>query len=281
MPKIKKWLGEKAGFLAVALFVASLVLYGVAFLTEKGFNAFSPATVIAAVATALLLAATSVTLEQYVKSSLTDHEVGFVLMARSLGLSVVKERNVLQGKMTGLPDDIKDNCNRELVVVAYSADKFITGAQQWIMDYVDEGKHVGLLILHPENNEQATETEGRDISSQIETTLSIAHQIASRCRGKAGSFEVRGFRGHFYFTGVFVDRHIMVGDPSSVHVGLVCVQLKANYKSQHEGLVLTLAKGSRYAGYYSSSCRAVWLTSETLVMTRPPDAPLSEQSLDG
>lgn len=258
MPRFKKWVSERAGALAILLFCIGFVLYGIAFLLEKGFSSLSPATVIAAVATALLLAAVSVTLEQYIKTSLTDPDVNSVLMVRKLGLQLIQERNVAQGLFTGMPAETLDACNRELVVVGYSADNFVVRNKSWIVDAVKEGKHIGLLILHPEHLDQAKQTEKRDLSSQIETTLGLCDQIVTECSGAPGSFKVRGYPGHFYYTGVFVDRYIFSGNPSSVHVGLVCIQLKANFRSQHEGIVLSLSRNSRYAEYYSLSCRELW-----------------------
>jgi hypothetical protein len=265
MPRFKKWVGERAGALAILLFCIALVLYGIAFLIEKGLSSLSPATFIAAVATALLLASVSVTLEQYIKASLTDPEVNSVLMARKLGLQLIQERNVAQGLFTGMPPAILDACNRELVIVGYSADNFVVRNKAWIIDAVKEGKHIGLLILHPNNLDQAKQTEKRDLGSQIDTTLSLCGQLVSECAGAAGSFKVRGYPGHFYYTGIFVDRYIFSGNPSSVHVGLVCVQLKANFRSQHEGIVLTLSSNSRYAEYYSTSCRELWSESIDLL----------------
>jgi hypothetical protein len=265
MPRFKKWVGERAGALAVLLFCISLVLYGIAFLVEKGFTSLSPATFIAAIATALLLASVSVTLEQYIKTSLTDPEINSILVARKLGLHLIQERNVVQGMLTGMPSGMLDACNRELVIVAYSADNFVVRNRSWIIDSVKEGKHVGLLILHPDHLEQARQTERRDFRSQVDTPLGFCEQIVSECAGGPGSFRVRGYAGHFYYTGIFVDRHIFSGDSSSVHVGIVCIQLKANFRSQHEGIVLTLSPSSRYAEYYSISCRELWSESSDLL----------------
>lgn len=272
MPRFKRWLGEKAGVLAVLLFCISLILYGLAFLIEKGFSSLSPATIIAAVATALLLASASVTVEQYIKTSLTDPEINSILMARRLGLQLIQERNVTQDMFTGMPPAILERCNRELVIVGYSADNFVVRNRSWIIDAVKEGKHIGLLILHPNHLEQAKQTEKRDLSAQIDNALGLCEQIRLECAGATGSFRVRGYPGHFYYTGVFVDRYIFSGDPSSVHLGLVCVQLKANFRSQHEGIVMTLSSGSRYADYYSASCRQLWSESTDLLDAGSPSS---------
>ncbi|MDA8019301.1 MAG: hypothetical protein MPN21_17815 [Thermoanaerobaculia bacterium] len=265
MPKVKKWIGERAGAIAALLFVTSLVLYGVAFLIEKGLSALSPATVTAAVATALLLASVSVTIERYIKTSLTDPEIEAVLRARQLGLERIQERNVTQGLFTGLPKNLLAKCTKELLVLAYSADNFVVRNSSWIVDAVKHGKHVGLLILHPDDLDQAKQTERRDLRSQIETTLGLCEKVVADCADSEGSFDVRGFAGHFYYTGIFVDRYIFSGSPDSVHVGPVCVQLKANYRSQHEGIVLTFRRDSRFADFYSASCRELWSEADELL----------------
>jgi hypothetical protein len=160
--RLKPWLSERATALAFVLFLLSLFLYTVAFLIERGLQALSPATVLAAIATALLLASVSVTIEQYIKAKLTDPEVVSVLNARRLGIIHVQERNVTQDLFTGLPSDVLDGCHHELLILAYAADSFITRNRSWLTDALDSGRQVGILILHPDHLEQAKQTERRD-----------------------------------------------------------------------------------------------------------------------
>lgn len=268
--RLKPWLSERATAIAVVLFLFSLLLYTVAFLVEKGVQFLTPATVIAAIATALLLASVSVTIEQYLKIKLTDPDIISVLAARKLGVVQVQERHVTQGSFTGLPPDVLEGCHHELLIVAYAADSFVTRNRSWLVEALDSGKRVGLLILHPDQLEQPRQTEGRDLRHHIQNTLAICEQILDERPARRDTFAIRGYPGHLYYTGLFVDRYILAG--SSVHKGLVGIQLKANYKTQHEGLVLTLAPSSKYAEYYSDSCKAVWDNGLNLLNSAPNTA---------
>jgi len=260
---LKPWLGERATAIALVLFLLSLFLYTAAFLVERGFQSLSPATIIAAIATALLLSSVSVTIEQYVKAGLTDPDITSVLAARKLGVLKIQERNASQGSFTGMPDDVLAECHHELIVVAYSADSFVNRNRAWLADALDSDKRVGLLLLHPDRLEQATQTERRDVRPHLDTTIGICEQILAEKPARRGNFIVKGYPGHVYYTGVFVDRCIMSGH--SVDRGTVRVQLKANYKTQHEGLVLTMSSNSRYAEFYSDSCKALWNNAVDLV----------------
>ncbi len=262
--RLKQWLGARTNLLAATILGLSLVLYTIAYLLDKGLAGLTPGTVLAAVATALLLAAVSVTLEQYIKTKLTDGDVVSVLNSRRLGILQIQERNVLQGQITGMPSDILDSCRRELFIVAYAADNFVERHRSWIIDALDSGIRIGILVLHPDHLEQAEETEGLNIYSHVEKALVYNREILLDSGSGRDNFEVRGHQGHFYFTGIFVDRAITEESKTRSREGMVCVQLKANFKSQHRGIVLTLAHDSPYSEYYSDSCRELWRRSTSL-----------------
>jgi len=263
--RIKQWIGQRASFVAIGIFVLALILYAIAYIIERGFTGLSTGMVIAAVATALLLAAVSVTIEQYIKAKLSDQEVNTALKCREFGIQNLEERSLSRSIGLDLPTEILNACRSEVLVIAYSADNFIERNKSWVRKALDNGKSVGLLILHPEQLEQANQTENqRDIFPQIEKTLGYCKKIIAERSDRANHLKVRGYRGHFYFTGIFIDCNIL--QPSqSAPAGLVRIQLKANFKTQHEGLVLTFNPKSRYAIYYAESCRKIWNQAEDLL----------------
>ncbi len=263
--RMKQWLGERASLVAVGLFALALFLYALAYLLEKGFTALTPGTVIGAVATALLLAAVSVTIEQYIKTNLTDIDVTSVLRSRELGIQQIAERNIARGRFTGLLKGFLDECREEIVILAYAGDNFIERNRAWIKEALRHGTQVGLLILHPEQLEQADQTEGRDISSHIQKTLGYCRQLVAENPPGVEKFEVRGYTGHLYYTAIFVDRQIKNEVKGSEGTGRVCVQMKANYMSQHQGIVVTFNGKSPYSRYYTSSCRVLWQNSADLL----------------
>ena len=106
--------------------------------------------------------------------------------------------------------------------------------------------------------------EGRDIGPHIQKTLGYCRQLIAEDSRRAKYLKVRGYAGHLYFTGAFVDRNIMQSENKS-HKGIVGVQIKANFKSQHEGIVLTFRPGSRYSTYYTDSCCEIWNRSSDLL----------------
>lgn len=249
---------ERAGLAAVAIIVLALILFALAYLVEQGFTGLDTGTVIASVATALLLGAMSVLIEQYTKNKLLNQEVDTILVNHQLGVRLVRERNIPRGVFTGMPSDILNGCRREFLTVAYSADNFIERNRAWVTSSLDSGKHIGLLVLHPDCLEQAEETEGRDISSHIQKTLAYCNQLIAEDPARAVYLRVRGYAGHFCFTGILVDRSIIEREKDFSQKGIASVQLKANFKSQHEGLVVTLRPGSPYSTYCTESCRQVW-----------------------
>lgn len=263
--RIKQWIGQRSSFVAGVVFVFALILYAIAYLVERGFTGLSTGTVIAAVATALLLAAVSVTIEQYLKARLSDQEVNIALKCREFGIQDLEERSL--SRRVGLypPAEILSTCRSEVLVIGHSADNFIERNKSWIPEALDNGKYVALLILHPEQLEQANQTEDRrDISAQIEKTLEYCKTFIEERSDRANHLKVRGYRGHFYFTGIFIDCNIV--EPStSAPAGLVRIQLKANFKSQHEGLVLEFNPKSKYAIYYAESCHKIWNQAEDLL----------------
>jgi len=270
--RLKRWLGERSPFVAAGLFGLALLLYGVAYLIERGFTALSPATLLGAIATAFLLASVSVTIEQYIKTRLTDPDLKSVLAARLLGIEEIGERNMAQSKFTGMPTDTLENCQRELLILAYSADNFVERKRWWIEEALDDGKYIGILILHPNTPEQGVETENRKLDYQAKKTIDLCKQIIAKNPSWSSRLALRGYQGHLYFTGVLVDRNILRPTARSVHLGRVCVQLKANYMTQHEGIVLTLSPGSPYSAYYSVSCRELWERAASLLSDSPKNS---------
>jgi len=274
---LKPWLAQRATAIAIILFLLSLCLYTAAFLVERGFQSLSPATILAAVATALLLSSVSVTIEKYVTSRLTDPDIVSILAIRQLGIAEIQERDVSSGLFTGMPPTLLTDCHHELLIVAYSADSFVNHQRKWLAQALDEGRVVGLLLLHPETLEQATQTELRDAGPHLQTTLGICKQLLAEKPDRKSNFKVKGHRGHFYFTGVLLDRFILEGE--SIHKGTVRIQLKANYKTQHEGLVITLTPDSKYAQFYSDSCKALWNAAEDLLANEPRSEDADEKTL--
>lgn len=263
--RIKQWIGQRSCFIAVGIFVLAFILYAIAYIIERGFTGLSTGMVIAAVATSFLLAGVSVTIEQYIKANLSDQEVNTALKCREFGIQNLEERSYSRGVNLDLPTDILNTYRREVLVIAYSADSFIERNNSWVKKALDNGKSVGLLILHPEQLEQSNQTEDhRDIFPQIEKTLGYCKKIIAESPARANYLYVKGYRGHFYFTGIFIDRNILRPSQSDP-VGLVRIQLKANFKTQHEGLVLTFNPKSRYASYYAESCREIWNRAEDLL----------------
>jgi hypothetical protein len=263
--RIKQWIGQRPSLVAGGIFVLALILYAIAYLIERGFTGLSTGAVIAAVATALLLAAVSVTIEQYIKAKLSDQEVSTALKCREFGIQNLEERSVSRGIGLSPPHELLNICRSEVLVIGYSADKFVEDYQSWIVEALDKGKYVGILILHPEQLEQANYTERqRDIKPQIKKTLGYCKKFVDESPEREKRLWVRGYRGHFYFTGIFVDRSIVTTTPSPSTNGPVRIQLKANFKSQHEGLLLTFNSQSRHATYYEESCREIWNRAEDL-----------------
>jgi len=250
---------------AGGVFALALILYAVAYLIERGFTGLNKGTVIAAVATALLLAAVSVTIEQYIKAKLSDQEVNIALKCREFGIQNLEERSVSRGISLSPPHEVLKICRSEVLVIGYSADKFVEDCQPWIVEALDNGKYVGLLILHPEQLEQANQTETqRNIKPQIDKTLGYCKKFVAGSPKRAKHLRVRGYHGHFYFTGIFVDRSIVATSSASKN-GPVRIQLKANFKSQHEGLLVAFNSNSRHATYYEESCREIWNQAEDLL----------------
>ena len=99
--RIKRWIGERAGWVAGSLFVISLILYTFAYLIEKGFASLSLGTILAAIATAILLASVSVTIEQYIKTNLSEHELDMIQVCRDFGIQAIQERIVERGEFAG------------------------------------------------------------------------------------------------------------------------------------------------------------------------------------
>jgi len=125
--------------------------------------------------TALLLAAVSATIEQYIKAKLSDQEVNTALKCRELGIQNLEERSLSRSIGLDPPTEILNACRSEVLVIAYSADNFIERNESWVREALDNGKSVGLLILHPEQLEQANQTENqRDIFPQINKPWDIA-----------------------------------------------------------------------------------------------------------
>jgi len=250
---------------AGGIFVLSLILFALAYLLEKGFTGLSFGTVTAAIATSLLLAAVSVTLEQYIKARLTDHEINTALISRELGIKRIGERNALRGLFSGIPEEVLKQCYCEIVIIAYSAENFVERNREWIKQSLDNGKYIGLLVLDPDKLQQPEETERLDLNPYIQKTLGYCKQIISENPKRAEYLKVRGFTGHLYFGGVFIDRHIVQTNKANSSSGTVCIQLKANFKSHHEGIVLTFNPDSRYSSYYTDSCKEIWKTSKDLI----------------
>ena len=266
--QIKQRIGQKFNLIVGVLFLLALILYAVAYIIEKGFTGLSIVTITAAVATALLLTAVSVTIEQYIKANLSDQEVKTMLKCREFGVQNLEERSTFRRINIYPPANILHTCHSEVLVVAYSAENLVEANQSWITSALNNNKYIGLLILHPEHLEQANQTEkGRDIKSQICKTLEYCKALTKDSNRRAAHLKVKGYRGHFYFTGIFIDRNIWGLPISNSHQvnGLVRIQLKANFKSQHEGLVQTFNPQSKYAIYYEESCREIWKRSEDLL----------------
>lgn len=266
--KIKQWIIQNSNSIAGGIFVFALILLAIAYIIERGFTGLSTATIIAAVATALLLASVSVTIEQYIKANLSNQEVRIILKYREFGIYDLEERSTSRRVNIYPPAKILDACRSEVLIIAYSAENFVEANQSWIAKALDNNKYIGLLILHPEHLEQANQTEkGRNIKSQIGKTLEYCKALTKDSNRRAAHLKVKGYRGHFYFTGIFIDRNIWglpINNPYQVN-GLVRIQLKANFKSQHEGLVPTFNPQSNYASYYEESCREIWKRSEDLL----------------
>lgn len=261
---LKQWIGKRASLVAGGLFIISLILYAVSYLIERGFTALSFGTIMAAVATALLLASVSVTIEQYIKAKLTDQEIDTIQTCREFGLQDVQERTLSRGQFAGLPD-LLDECRKEVLILAYAADNFIEQKMEWIIESLGRGINVGLLILHPKSLEQAEQTEERKFSAQTQKTLENCKLLIKKNTPGIENFKVRGYKGHLYFTGIFIDRCIIESPKKSIRPGRICIQLKANFKTQHKGILLTFTPKSRYAKYYTESCRDIWTKSEDLI----------------
>lgn len=265
--QIKQRIGQKFNLIVGVLFLLALILYAVAYIIEKGFTGLSIVTITAAVATALLLTAVSVTIEQYIKANLSDQEVKTMLKCREFGVQNLEERNTFRRINIYPPANILDTCHSEVLILAYSAENFIEANQQWIAKALDNNIYIGLLIIHPEHLEQAKQTEkGRNIKPQIDKTLGYCKALTKDSNKRAAHLKAKGYRGHFYFTGIFIDRNIWglpINNPYQVN-GLVRIQLKANYKSQHIGLLPTFNPQSYYATYYEESCREIWKRAEDL-----------------
>ena len=267
--RIKQWIGQRSGLVAGGIFVLALILYAIAYLIERGFTGLSTGIIIGAVATALLLAAVSVTIEQYIKAKLSDQEVNIAIKCREFGIQNLEERSVSRGIALDPPADILNTCRSEVLVIAYSADNFVERNKSWIIKALENGKYVGLLILHPKQLEQANQTEkGRDISPQTRKTLGYSKEFITGRPERANRLKVRGYSGHFYFTGILIDRNILRPPISASTKGPVRIQLKGNFKSQHEGLVLTFNSRSKYAIYYEESCREIWNLARDLLNTK-------------
>ena len=262
--RIKRWIGERAGWVAGSLFVISLILYTFAYLIEKGFASLSLGTILAAIATAILLASVSVTIEQYIKTNLSEHELDMMQVCRDFGIQAIQERIVERGEFAGLPD-LLEECRAEVLIVAYAADNFIEKKREWIVQSLGRGIKVGLLILHPDNLEQPKETQGLNFAPQTQKTLNYCEKLRKSKTPGIENFIVKGYAGHLYFTGIFVDRYITEPPKKKVKYGRACVQLKANYKSQHKGILLTFSSKSRQLEFYIDSCRQLWKRSEILV----------------
>ncbi len=264
--RLKHWIGERPGVIAGAITILALILYAVAYIIERGFTGLTPGTLIASVATALLLASISVTIEQYIKAKLTDREINTIITIRDLGIEQIQERNVSRGLFSGLPTGILNACHHEVVVLAYAADNFIERNRPWIAESLDEGIRVGLILLHPDTLEQAEQTEGRNITAHIQKTLAYCNQLIFENPERAKQLYVKGYTEHIYFSGVFIDRTIICSDTKHTKLGLVSIQLKANFKSQHQGIVLTFSPESRYCDFYCKSCSEIWKRSCDLLV---------------
>jgi hypothetical protein len=262
---IKRLVGENTILVTIALVILALVLFAFAYLLEKGITGISFATILASIATALLLSAFSFFIEQMSKEKILRKEVDTIFVKHHLGIRLLQERNIPRGAFTGMPNDILDRCGYEFVIVAYSADNFVERNRTWIINALDSGKNIGLLLLHPDNVQQAEQTEGRDIQPHIQKTLGYCRQLITEKSERAQNLKVRGYAGHFYFTGIFIDCFILQSDKNMTQRGVVSIQLKANFKSQHEGIVMTLRPGSQYSNYYTDSCREIWAQSRDLI----------------
>lgn len=262
---IKQWLGKRASLVTGGIFIIALVLYAIAYLIERGFTGLSFGTVIAAIATALLLASVSVTLEQYIKARLVDQEIATILTNRELGIQQISERDSLHGRFSGMPHEILSQCHSEIVILAYSAENFVERNQVWISESLDNNKYIGILLLDPAQLEHFNQIEGINLNDCINKTLGYCRKLISEKPKRSQYLKVKGFEGHFYFGGVFVDRYIVQPHNDTSRLGTVCIQLKANFKSQHEGIVLTFNSNSRYSNYYSDSCREIWERSKDLI----------------
>ena len=76
----------------------------------------------------------------------------------------------------------------------------------WIIDALKRGTHIGLLILDPEYLEQAFQTEDRDITPNLDKTTGYCKQLKEQYPKEMENFEVRGYAGHLYYTGIFSDQ---------------------------------------------------------------------------
>lgn len=246
-----------------ALFIIAIILYALAYIAKEGLKGLTLSTLLAAIATSVLIASVSLIVERLIKSILSEDEI--LSKTKSLGINNIGEREIFQIPGLIALESLFEGTHNEFLISGYSANYFTEYSQKTIPEALDNKKFVGILILHYDHLEQADQTEGRDISPQIKQTLDWCKKIINERPERKEFLKVKGFKSHFYFTGVFIDCSIIKQLNKNSQAGIVRIQLKANFKTQHEGLVLDFNYGSPYASYYADSCRKIWNESVDLL----------------
>lgn len=262
---LRKWSKQRHVWISFLVLVAAFFLYGISYFFEKGFQTINPATLSAAVGTALLLASLSVLIDSWLKRQLSDRKLVLALKCEDCGIEDIEQRDVERNlKVTPPPEPFK-LCREEIICLAPAGDYFVKHHLEKIGRMLDKGKYVGMLILHPDQPGQALETGDDHVPHAVEATIKLCRRLIKEKPERKEFLKVRGFRGHFYFSGILVDRFIVKPLSSSSKKQSVRIQLKANFMTQLKGIILTFNSPSLWADYYEQSCRRLWCASEELI----------------